>query len=39
LSTQLVYQQFVKNFNTRLSQLRPTDRVKVVHPTYEETTL
>ena len=36
LSTQLVYQQFVKDFNTRLSQLRPTDRVKVVHPTNEE---
>jgi len=36
LSTQLVHQQFVKNFNTRLSKLRPNDRVKVVHPTHEE---
>jgi asparagine synthase (glutamine-hydrolysing) len=38
LSTQLVYDQFVKNFNTRLSQLRPTDRVKIVHPTDQEIT-
>jgi asparagine synthase (glutamine-hydrolysing) len=37
LSTQLVYQQFVKDFNVRLSELRPGDRVKVVHPTHEET--
>ena len=36
LSTQLVHQQFVKDFNTRSSQLRPNDRVKVVHPTHEE---
>ena len=36
LSTQLVHQQFVKDFNTRLSKLRPNDRVKVVHPTHEE---
>jgi len=38
LSSQLVHQQFVKDFNTRLSQLRPNDRVKVVHPTHEEIT-
>ncbi len=38
LSAQLVYHQFVKNFNTRLSMLRPTDRVKVVHPMPEEIT-
>ena len=36
LSTQLVHQQFVKDFNTRLSQLHPNDRVKVVCPTREE---
>ena len=36
LSTQLVHQQFVKDFNTRLSKLHPNDRVKVVCPTREE---
>ena len=36
LSTQLVHQQFVKDFNTRLSKLHPDDRVKVVCPTREE---
>ena len=36
LSTQLVYQQFVKDFNTRLSKLGPNDRVKVVHPIHKE---
>ena len=30
LSTQLVYQQFVKDFKSRLSTLTPSDRVKVV---------
>jgi asparagine synthase (glutamine-hydrolysing) len=30
LSTQLVYDQFVKTFKTRLSSLRPDDRVKMV---------
>ena len=30
LSTQLVYNQFVKTFKTRLSSLRPDDRVKVI---------
>jgi asparagine synthase (glutamine-hydrolysing) len=36
LSTQLVHQQFVKDFNARLSSLRPNDRVKVGHPTHME---
>jgi asparagine synthase (glutamine-hydrolysing) len=36
LSTQLVHQQFVKDFKVRLSKLRPNDRVKAVHPTHEE---
>lgn len=36
LSAQLVHQQFVKDFHTRSSALRPNDRVKVVHPTHEE---
>jgi asparagine synthase (glutamine-hydrolysing) len=36
LSTQLVYQQFVKNFRSRLSDLTSSDRIKVVHPTYHE---
>ncbi len=36
LSTQLVYHQFVRNFNTRLSMLRPDDRVKIVNSTHEE---
>jgi asparagine synthase (glutamine-hydrolysing) len=31
LSTQLVHEQFVKNFKDRLSSLRPDDRVKVVN--------
>ncbi len=31
LSTQLVYDQFVKNFRTRLTALQPDDRVKVVN--------
>lgn len=30
LSTQLVYQQFVKDFKSRLSTLTPSDRVKVI---------
>ena len=36
LSTQLVHQQFVKDFNSRLSELRPNDRVKVASHTHEE---
>jgi asparagine synthase (glutamine-hydrolysing) len=35
LSTQLVDQQFVKDFNSRLSTLTPLDRVKVIDRTLE----
>ncbi|HBB32927.1 MAG TPA: asparagine synthase (glutamine-hydrolyzing) [Cyanobacteria bacterium UBA8803] len=35
LSSQLIYQQFVKEFNSRLSTLMPSDRVKVVDRTLE----
>ena len=36
LSAQLVHQQFVKNLSTRLSNLRPDDRVKIVAPALQE---
>lgn len=31
LSTQLVYQQFVKDFRSRLSTITPSDRVKIIN--------
>jgi asparagine synthase (glutamine-hydrolysing) len=36
LSTQLVYNQFVKTFNARLSTLVPSDRVKVINGEIKE---
>ena len=36
LSTQLVDQQFVREYNRRRETLRPTDRVKVVNLSVKE---
>ncbi|MCU0508282.1 MAG: asparagine synthase (glutamine-hydrolyzing) [Anaerolineae bacterium] len=38
LSAQLVHQQFVRDFRSRISTLRPADRVKVVDQVAKETT-